>query len=56
MSNHPAIILTFTKSNESWSVESTLLVFSSLNILNNSDYVFKNYDITKVDIFRLRQQ
>ena len=51
MSNHPAITLTFTKTDESWSVESTLLVFDSLQILNNSDIVFKNYDVTKVDIF-----
>ena len=32
---------TFTKSDESWSVESTLVVFDSLQILNNSDNVFK---------------
>ena len=56
MSNHPAVTPTFTKSDESWLVESTLLVFDSLQILNNSDNVFKNYDVTKVDIFRLRHQ
>ena len=55
MSNHPAVTPTFTKSDESWSVESTLLVFDSLQILNNSDNVFKNYDVTRVDSFRLRQ-
>ena len=33
MSNHPAVTPTFTKSDESWSVESTLLVFDSLQIL-----------------------
>ena len=51
MSNHPAVPPTFTKSDESWSVESTLLVFDSLQILNNSDNVFKNYDVTKFDTF-----
>ena len=51
MSNHPAIAPTFTKSDESWSVESTLLVFDSLQISNNSEDVFKNYDVTKVDFF-----
>ena len=56
MSNHPAVTPTFTKSDESWSVESTLLVFDSLQILNNSDNVFKNYDVTKFDIFRLGHQ
>ena len=56
MSNHPAVTPTFTKSDESWPVESILLVFDSLQILNNSDNVFKNYDVTKFDIFRLRHQ
>ena len=56
MSNHPAIRPTFTKSDESWSVESTLLVFDFLQILNNYDNVFKNYYVTKVDIFSLRHQ
>ena len=55
MSNHPAVTPTFTKSDESWSVE-TLLVLYSLQIFNNSDNVFKNYDVTKVDIFRLSHQ
>ena len=32
MSNHPAITSTFTKSDESWSIESTLLVFKYLQI------------------------
>ena len=56
MSNHPAITPTFTKSDESRSVESTLVVFDSLQILNNTDNVLKNYDVTKVDIFRLRHK
>ena len=56
MSNHPAVTPTLNKSDESWPVESTLLVFDSLQILNNFDNVFKNYDVTKFDIFRLRQQ
>ena len=56
MSNHPAVTPTFTKSDESWSIESTLLVFGSLKILNNSNNVFKNYDVTKVDIFCLKHQ
>ena len=33
----PAITPTFTKYDESWSVEITLLVFNSLQILYNSD-------------------
>ena len=36
MSNHPAVTPTYTKYDESWSVESSLLVFHSLQILNNS--------------------
>ena len=56
MLNHPAITPTFTKSDKSWSVVSTLVVFDSLQILNYSDNVFKNYDVTKVDIFRLNHQ
>ena len=51
MSNHPAIAPTFTKSDDSWLVGSTLLVFDSLQILNNSDNVLRNNDVTKVDIF-----
>ena len=47
MSSHPAVTPTFTKSDESWSVEITLVVFDSLQILNNSDNVFKNYDNTE---------
>ena len=56
MSNLPTITPAFTKSDEIWSVESTLVVFDSLQILNNSNNVFKNYDVAKVDIFRLRHQ
>ena len=41
MSNHPAFTPTFTESDESWPVESTLIVFDSLQILNNSDNVLK---------------
>ena len=52
MRNHPVVTPTFTKSDESWPVESTLLVFDSLQILNNSDNVFKNYDVKRFDIFQ----
>ena len=55
MSN-PAVTPTFTESDESWSVESTLLVFDSRQILDNSENVFQNYDVTKVDIFHLGHQ
>ena len=55
MSNHPTVT-PFTKSDESWPVESTLLVFDSSQIFNNSHNVFKNYDLTKFHIFRLRNQ
>ena len=50
MSNQPAVTRTFTKSDGSWPVESTLPVFDFLQILNYSDNVFKNYDVTKFDI------
>ena len=40
MSNHPAVTPTSTKSEESLPVESTLLVFDSLQIYNNSGNVF----------------
>ena len=35
---------------------SSRYTFESLQILNNSKNVFKNYDVTKVDIFCLKHR
>ena len=51
MSNHPAITPTFTKFDESWSVENTLVIFDSLQILLNSDNVLKIMTSQKLTIF-----